>query len=207
MEPRRIHRSTGVIGRVRAILWATMLASLLGASAPNARLVCAQDHMGSVHDYLSTTPNFPEVHEFRPLGIVVMNGEGTLQSGHRFDGVEIVGVVSGSPGAAAGLKGRQERLQTLMNVGMITASIFFPPAMLGVALLGSTGIGESHEFIIAVDGVRTHDVIEFDEALNQAEAGEIVYLTIVSSGRRKQIQAELAGPWSSSSFFGSEPNS
>jgi len=176
---------------MRAIVWATMLASIFAASVTNAGQVYAQDQLGSVNDYLNTNPDFPEADEFPPLGIAVINGEGTLQGARRFDGVEIVGVVPGSPGAMAGLEGRQERVQTLMTVGILVASMFFPPAILGVAMLGSSRMGESREFIIAVDGTRIHDAIEFGEALNQAEPGEIVYLTLVRNGQRKQIQLTL----------------
>jgi S1-C subfamily serine protease len=45
--------------------------------------------------------------------------------------------------------------------------------------------------IIAVDGQRTRDVTDFRDAIAKAKAGEIVYLTIVSGGRREQISVEL----------------
>jgi S1-C subfamily serine protease len=63
--------------------------------------------------------------------------------------------------------------------------------MLGVAVLESSGIGKSQEFIIAVDGERTRDVTDFGAALNQADPGEVVYLTIVSDGQRKQVPVAL----------------
>ena len=113
--------------------------------------------------------------------------------------MEIVGVVPGSLGAAAGPKGREQRVQTLVTAGILVASTIFPPAIPAVAVLGSSEIGEFHEFLIAVDGVRIHDVIEFGEALNQAEPGEIVYLTIVVDSQRKQIQLVLPGRRRSSS--------
>ncbi len=45
--------------------------------------------------------------------------------------------------------------------------------------MAMSGIGESHETIIAVDGERTRDVTDFEEANEKAEAGEVVYLTVV----------------------------
>jgi S1-C subfamily serine protease len=108
-----------------------------------------------------------------------------------FDGVEIVGVLPGGPGTAAGLKGQRRQIQTIMTVGLLAASMFFPPAVMGVAVLESSGVGESHEFIIAIDGIRTHDINDFGVALSQAEPSEIVYLTVVSNSQRKQLQVPL----------------
>ena len=63
--------------------------------------------------------------------------------------------------------------------------------MLGVMALEQSGIGQSHELIIAVDGQRTRDVTDFGEAIEKAEAGEFVYLTILSQGQREQLRVEL----------------
>jgi hypothetical protein len=40
--------------------------------------------------------------------------------------------------------------------------------------------------------METRDVNDFVEALNEAEPGEIVYLTLVSNGQRKQLQVQLS---------------
>jgi len=50
---------------------------------------------------------------------------------------------------------------------------------------------ESHEMIIAVDGNRTCDVTDFEEAMRKVETGEVVYLTVVRHGRREQIRLAL----------------
>lgn len=63
--------------------------------------------------------------------------------------------------------------------------------MLGVMALEQSGIGQSHELIIAVDGQRTRDVIDFGQAIEKAEAGEFVYLTVLSHGQREQLRVEL----------------
>ena len=72
---------------------------------------------------------------------------------------------------------------------MVAGAAIFPPAMLGVMALSK--ICEPHETIIAVDGERTRNVTEFEEAIEKADAGEVVYLTVVSSGRREQIRVAL----------------
>jgi S1-C subfamily serine protease len=40
--------------------------------------------------------------------------------------------------------------------------------MLGVMALEQSGIGQSHVLIIAVDGQRTRDVIDFGQAIEKA---------------------------------------
>jgi S1-C subfamily serine protease len=186
--------------------WALVLALTVGASTTKAGDIHSDSHLGSVDDYLSTNPDFPDAYEFPRLGIDVKNGYGTLQNRYQFDGVEIVRVIPGGPGAAAGLKGDRRQVQQIMTVGLLAASMFFPPAIMGVAALESSGVGESREFIIAVDGNRTHDVNDFGEALSQAQPGQIVYLTLVRNGQREQLRIRLSGGRGSVPAFTSGPN-
>ena len=78
---------------------------------------------------------------------------------------------------------------TALFIGMLAGAALFPPALMAVMALSK--IGEPHETIIAVDGERTRDVTEFEEAIEKADAGEVVYLTVVSGGRREQIRVAL----------------
>ena len=78
---------------------------------------------------------------------------------------------------------------TVLFIGMAAGAVFFPPAMLAVMALSK--IGEPHETIIAVDGERTRNVTEFEGAIEKTDAGEVVYLTVVNSGRREQIRVAL----------------
>ena len=114
-----------------------------------------------------------------------------LEHGRVARGVEIVTVVPGSPAGAAGLQGSSPTTarSMVLFIGMVAGAALFPPAMLGVMALSK--IGEPHQTIIAVDGERTRNVTEFEDAIEKADAGEVVYLTVVSRGRRKQIRVTL----------------
>ena len=115
-----------------------------------------------------------------------------LEHGRVVSGVEILVSDSGQPcSKLAGLQGSSPgALRTMvLFIGMVAGAALFPPAMLGVMALSK--IGEPHETIIAVDGERTRDVTEFEDAIEKADAGEVVCLTVVSSGRREQIRVAL----------------
>ena len=53
-----------------------------------------------------------------------------------------------------------------------------------VGMIALSKAAEPHVIIIAVDGKRTCFVIDFEEALGTAEAGEVVYLTVIRHDRR-----------------------
>jgi S1-C subfamily serine protease len=166
-----------------------------GATMAAAGQTVSEQSLGSADDYVKSTPDSANAYEIPLLGIEVNNGADNLKGGYPVSGVEILTAISGGPGAAAGLQGRRQGVQAALTVGILAGAIFFPPAMLGVMALQKSGIGASRELIIAVDGQRTRDVTDFGEAIEKAEAGEVVYLTIVSGGRREQIRVELPGQY------------
>jgi len=178
------------IGLVRALMWASTLALILGASASAPVLAYAQDQLEPIREYVNSDPDSPEADEFPALGVGVINGKGTLQGGQRFEGAEIIYVVPGSPGEMAGLAGRRPRTEMLIAAGILMASMVCPPVILVSSALG-TKIAEFDDFVIAADGLRIHDVVEFGAALKQAKPGEIVYLTVIRNGKRKQVQIVL----------------
>jgi len=90
----------------------------------------------------------------------------------------------------AGLAGRRPRTELLISAGIFVASFFCPPMILVSSALGAK-MADFDDFVIAVDGVRIHNVVEFGAAFNQAKPGEIVYLTVVRNGIRKQVQIIL----------------
>jgi S1-C subfamily serine protease len=151
----------------------------------------SESSLGSANDYVKNTPDSSNIYEIPLLGIEVDNGTDSLKGEHPVSGVEVLSAVPSGPGAAAGLQGRREGVQTALTVGILAGALFFPPAILGVMALEQSELGRSHELIIAVDGQRTHDVTDFGEAIEKVEAGEFVYLTVLSHGQREQLRVEL----------------
>jgi S1-C subfamily serine protease len=177
--------------------WLTVAAvSAGGATLARADQAGSGQGLGSIDEYQQTAPR-PEVgYESPLLGIEVKNETEWFGRSRSFgyarwvSGVRILRVIPGSPGETAGL--RDSRMQVLRSTILVTgfvAAAFFPPAMMGVIALSKAT--EPHAMIIAVDGKRTCDVIDFEEAVEKAEAGEVVYLTVVSHGRREQIRLAL----------------
>lgn len=195
---RAMHHAARFLQAIAALVAVVFLLAI-GASMSNASDTYSQGGLGSVEDYMSNNQDYRNTSRgfsgdyVSLLGITVGNGEGTLEDGREFDGVEIIEVFPGGSAAAAGLKGQRRQVQTLMILATVAASVVFPPAVMGVALLGSSHIGESHEFVIAVDAIRTHDVNDFEAALEQAKPGETVYLTVVRNGQREQLNVPLSG--------------
>jgi len=173
-------------------------ASLFAESSSLARSAQSDSGqgLGSIDEYEQTAASSAEDYESSVLGLAVRND--TQWFGHNswlehdrwVSGVEILHVTPGSPGAAAGLQGsRAGMLQMGLLVTGFVASAFFPPAMVGLMALREAT--EPHEMIIAVDGRRTCDVLDFEAALAKAAAGEVVYLTVVRHDQREQVPLTL----------------
>lgn len=58
-----------------------------------------------------------------------------------------------------------------------------------MAVLASQGdVGESHDLIIAVDGERTRNIADLQDALSREDGGEIVYLVVVRAAAENASQ-------------------
>ena len=125
------------------------------------------------------------------IGINVRNAIGKLASGQPLRGLGVIAVKGGSAADLAGIHGERAALRSTLVGVFFAGSMIFPPAMLGAVLVEESGIGDTRDLIIAVDGARTRDVMEFENAMTRADAGEIVYLTVLRDGRRRQLQVKV----------------
>jgi S1-C subfamily serine protease len=195
MMTRHLRKSMLPAGSRLAALAASLITAAIVLGAGAAIAAAGQSvptpGLGSAKDYVKNNPDFPNASQVPLLGIEVNNGTDSLKGGHAVSGVEVLSAIPRGPGATAGLQGRREGVQTALTVGILAGAVFFPPAMLGVMALQQSGIGQSRELIIAVDGQRTRDVTDFGEAIEKAAAGEVVYLTVLSRGQREQVRVAL----------------
>ncbi len=149
------------------------------------------DRVGSIDEYEQGNPNLPDTYDAQLIGIRVAIGRGVFDSGASLSGLAIVWVRPGSPAAQAGLRTEGIAIKAALGVATAAAAVFFPPAILGIALIhGVIGQGPA-DVIIAVDGERTRDFIDFENAIERARPGQIIYLSIITGGHRKQLRVAL----------------
>jgi hypothetical protein len=125
--------------------------------------------------------------ETSPLGIEVQEDQRKLADGEIADGLLVVGVVPGSPAAAAGLHAFRRTARNIIEGTAIAAALVFPPAVVVVPIIESVNFHESYDLIIGVDGVRVTNFLDFDDRMRDVQPGEIVYLSLVRNGRRVQL--------------------
>lgn len=149
-------------------------------------------HLGTADEYANGAPGIDAyVTGIAPLGITVIDGTARLKDGRTVRGARVCSVSSGAAGATAGLRDEQVGEAALLTAGFFMAGVFFPPAVFGAIAVHELGIGESYDLIIAVDGERTHNVLELREALTPVTAGELLYLVVVRRGRRDYVVVAL----------------
>jgi S1-C subfamily serine protease len=79
-----------------------------------------------------------------------------------------------------------------MMTGVVMAgAMIFPPAILLVPALDYTAIGETYDLIIAVDGARVRNFLDFQDRTRDLQPGEILYLSVVRNGKRLQMKLLL----------------
>ncbi|HUN58460.1 MAG TPA: PDZ domain-containing protein [Candidatus Binataceae bacterium] len=126
-----------------------------------------------------------------PLGVDLREDHRKLKSGEDATGLLVVGVIPGSPAAKAGLHAYSDTTRTVLTGAAVAGLMFFPPAALLVPIVQSVPLGESYDLIIAVDGWRVMNYIEFADRLHDLQPGEIVYLSVIRNGIRQQIPVEV----------------
>ena len=126
-----------------------------------------------------------------PIGIQVREDRRKLDSGGEATGLLIIGVTSGSPAAKAGLRAHTDTTRNVLEGAAVAGAMVFPPAVLLVPILASVPVGENYDLIIAVDGWRVMNFIEFEDRMRDVQPGEIVYLTVVRNGKRLQVSVQV----------------
>jgi S1-C subfamily serine protease len=129
--------------------------------------------------------------EVSPLGLKLRQDQRELKSGESAKGLLIVAVTKGSPAANAGLKAVQEAPRQVLAGIAVVGSMAFPPAIILLPLFASLPIGQDGDLIIAVDGSRVRNVLDFEDAIHDAQPGEIIYLTTIRGGSRLQVQVNI----------------
>jgi hypothetical protein len=127
--------------------------------------------------------------ELSQLGIQVRDDGAKLKDGREVRGVAVVDVSrkdAGSGAFAAHQTSRYVMTGVLIGTGA-AAAVFFPPAIIAVALLANSRIGQSYDLIIGVDGIRVRNTFELVQAVADVRPGDTVYLAMVREGRRIQV--------------------
>ncbi len=132
--------------------------------------------------------------ESSPLGIEMQEDQRKLDDGEIANGLLVVGVVPGSPAAAAGLHAFHRTARNIIEGTAIAAALVFPPAVAVVPIIESVNFHESYDLIIGVDGVRVANFLDFDDRMRDVQPGEIVYLSVVRNGRRVQLPVSVPNP-------------
>lgn len=165
---------------------------VIGAAAGSANQSQA---LGSVKDYVGgDSYSVGENEDQIPaLGIEVTNGESKLTRGPSVTGIKVISVDPGGPAAIAGLQSERMLARTVLTAAFAVGGLVFPPALFVATLISQNDVGESHDLIIAVDGERTRNIVDLQDALSRADDGEIVYLVVVRAGRRQCVAVHLPG--------------
>lgn len=125
------------------------------------------------------------------LGMTLRPDRRELKSSESTTGLLIVALKKGGPAAKAGLAALQETPKKVLSVVVFGGAMLFPPAMILLPLAELLPLGRGGDLIIAADGARVSNLLDFENLMRDAKPGEIVYLTIVRSGMRKQVSVSI----------------
>jgi PDZ domain len=126
-----------------------------------------------------------------PLGIEVREDCSKLASNEKVCGLAVLDVRQGSPADRAGVKRYTALTHDLLDGASVAAALVFPPAIVAVAVIDDSGIGETFDLVIGVDGRRVRHILDFQDVTSEVRAGDTVYLTIVRAGKRIQLPVTI----------------
>jgi S1-C subfamily serine protease len=109
----------------------------------------------------------------------------------QIQGLLVVDIAPGSPGAYAGLHPYRQPTRDILNgVGML-AAMAFPPAAAIVPIVESVPLGEAYDLIIGVDGARVTNFMDFYYCMREVQPGELIYLNLLRNGHRVQVPIRI----------------
>ena len=148
-------------------------------------------HLRSLNDYLAAGKFEEGVLEDSLLGLTLREDRRKSKSGASARGLLIVAVREGSPAANAGLTAVRTTPKQVLSGIVVAGSMAFPPAILLLLIANSLPIELGGDLVIAVDGSRVRNLLDYQMEIRDPRPGEIVYLTIVRSGVRKQVAVPI----------------
>jgi hypothetical protein len=106
-------------------------------------------------------------------------------------GLLVVDIEPGSPGAAAGLHPYRQPIRDVLNGLAMLGVMMCPPAIIVAPLVGSVPLHESYDLVIGIDGFRVASFPDFYERVRDARPGEVIYLNILRNGHRVQVPLQI----------------
>jgi PDZ domain len=141
----------------------------------------------SLNDYLAGQISEQAILEDWLLGLTLREDRRNLKSGGSAPGLLIVAVRERSPAAIAGLIALRKAPREILSGIIAVGSVAFPPAIMLLPIVNSLPLELGGDLIIAADGWRVRNELDYQNEISDTQPGEIVYLTIVRKGVRKQV--------------------
>ncbi len=183
--------------------WEPQKSGQSGSSEANGQIV----NYEATQDPHLIEPQLHSLQEFiaegentSPLGLELREAQRALKDGEKADGLLIVKVMRDSPAAKAGLRSYHKTAHDLLEGTAVAAALVFPPAVLAVPLIDGLSVGESYDMIIAVDGNRITNFLDFEDQMRDVRPGDVVYLSLVRDGARMQVPVSIPATASAASY-------
>ena len=106
-------------------------------------------------------------------------------------GLLVVDIEPGSPGAAAGLHPYRQPIRDVLNGVAMLGVMICPPAIIVAPLVGSVPLHENYDLVIGLDGFRVSSFLDFYERVRDTRSGEVIYLNILRNGHRVQVPLQI----------------
>jgi hypothetical protein len=126
-----------------------------------------------------------------PLGLELREDCTKFEDHEKVCGLAVLEVRRDSPAEKAGVKRYTALTHDLLDGASVAAALVFPPAIVAVAVIDQSGIGETFDLVIGVDGRRVRHILDFQDLTSNVKPGDTVYLTIVRDGRRVQLPVQI----------------